>query len=623
MFVLMRCVAEAVVVKGVRHLIAMVPGGGFVWDVAADAAARYKSCRKPNDQHEDLRQVANATFEDARRVADQVVRTVAGHCPPEDQFALELYLSQFPGSARRSLRREEDPTGRTVPRTLSLNTPDTLARLLPPQMPSFRPGDPVPGRPDWTLVEPLGAGGFGEVWKAINPHVLEPLAVKFCTDPTSRQRLLVHEAKIIARVMQERRQAHIVRLEDTHLGSDTPWLAYEYVAGGDLGERVLAWQRQPVAERVKRAVEAMRVLAVTAGYFHGQNPPIVHRDLKPANILVHRPTPEKVVLKVTDFGIGGVAAAATISGSRGGMTAYTKALSMLAGAYTPIYASPQQQRGEPPDPRDDIHALGVIAYQMLTGRLDQGPGPKFERDLRTLGVPDALTQLIGDCVDPDPRHRPKTGTDLSQRLQVFVLSSEVAVEAVPVLMPAAGIPTLPKAAGMSGPQRPVGPPQSGRPRAQPVPPRGRKASRTDDRGGRPGVLARLVGAAFSTLALIGLLAQGAACVLGLYAIFRDGEKSKAQDIPFGVSVFALSVLVVVNLVNFWFQTASKRLAIAFLIPIVMFSIVALEIGLLDTGPRREEEWLVSVIVGGSMTLIYFVGTIWFARTSRRRGEDDE
>jgi hypothetical protein len=88
----------------------------------------------------------------------------------------------------------------------------------------------------------------------------------------------------------------------------------------------------------------------------------------------------------------------------------------LRGSYTPLYASPQQSRGASPDPRDDVHALGVIAFQMLTGKLAEAPSPRFERDLRRRGVPDEFIELIGDCVDSDPSARPKDAVDLADRL---------------------------------------------------------------------------------------------------------------------------------------------------------------------------------------------------------------
>jgi serine/threonine protein kinase len=109
------------------------------------------------------------------------------------------------------------------------------------------------------------------------------------------------------------------------------------------------------------------------GQAHRLAPPIVHRDLKPANILVRRNTGGKFDVLVGDFGIGGMVAQRAIDSARPGTTSRGELLtSALRGSHTPLYASPQQVHGDPPDPRDDVHALGVIWYQLLTGDLSTG-----------------------------------------------------------------------------------------------------------------------------------------------------------------------------------------------------------------------------------------------------------
>ena len=122
-----------------------------------------------------------------------------------------------------------------------------------------------------------------------------------------------------------------------------------------------------------QAAELVRRLAEIVGFAHRLDPPIVHRDLKPANILVQRAADGSPRFKITDFGIGGVAARRRSNPSRGHPRPFPG--ERLRGSFTPLYASPQQVRGAAPDPRDDVLALGVIWYQLLTGRLDKGrPG---------------------------------------------------------------------------------------------------------------------------------------------------------------------------------------------------------------------------------------------------------
>src|SRR5262249_47326684 len=149
---------------------------------------------------------------------------------------------------------------------------------------------------------------------------------------------------------------------------DPPCLEYEYVGGGDL-TGLIEEMRAKGGPSLTEAAKIVLNLAGTVGFAHQHQPPIVHRDLKPANLLVGRSLKGKIALRIADFGIGGLAATKAIEeATRLGPGQASRATMGLRGAYTPLYASPQQVRGEPPDPRDDVHALGVIWYQLVTNQ---------------------------------------------------------------------------------------------------------------------------------------------------------------------------------------------------------------------------------------------------------------
>jgi WD40 repeat protein/serine/threonine protein kinase len=440
MIVLFQCVAEAVMAKGVKGLVDLVPGGSYLFDVAQEALKRLRERRQANQLKEEVLKAALASFEEAKQTAEQVVQEVAPAVPIEDRIALELYLTQIPGAVRQSLRRAEDPSGKSVPANFGLNDPADLLRRLPSRAAKFRSGDPLPGKPGWQLVELLGTGGFGEVWLARNP-ALSALkgAVKFGLDPQARDRLLRHEGSLVNRVMEQGKHPNVVPLLDAHLEGDAPWLMYEYVPGGDLTALIHAWQSLAPPERTDRAVTALRTLAAAVGRFHRLSPPLVHRDLKPANILVSGdrrqgagdgstqggsapspdPCPPSPELKVADFGIGSVAAAASLAEATRRSSTGVLA-SQLWGSHTPLYASPQQQNGNPPDPRDDVHALGVIGFQMLTGKLDATLGADYAKTLRKVGISEPLIELLGDCAAHDPDNRPKDAVELAERLARLV-----------------------------------------------------------------------------------------------------------------------------------------------------------------------------------------------------------
>lgn len=461
MFAIFECIGRAVMNRGIRGLVDFLPGGGYLIDVAGDAFRLFRERRRNAefmaDIQEEVAKAAAASTEEAKQVAGEVAREVAAAAPPEDRLALELYLTQIPGSIRQSLKRAEDPSGKTVPADLALNTPEDLMKLLPHRVPHFRPGADLPGRSGWQLDDLIGAGGFGEVWLARHTFIPNRRgAVKFCTDPLARAKLTSHEGKVIARVMAQGDHPNVVPLMDAVLDGEAPWLMYEYVGGGNLTDLVHTWQGLPPADRERHASAALHELAAAVGTFHRLSPPIVHRDLKPSNILLEvasgkvqgvsedgstsaalapRPSPlAPARLRITDFGIGGVAVEYMRTHNPRGLSLLTGWLeTSLRGSYTPLYASPQQRAGNPPDPRDDVHALGVMGYQMLTGDLNLAPGIDAAEDLRDAGAGEPLIALLTRCVAQKPNRRPKDAAELAEKLAEFRgASPRSAAKPVPV-----------------------------------------------------------------------------------------------------------------------------------------------------------------------------------------------
>jgi serine/threonine protein kinase len=380
---------------------------------------------QPNlqDKRAEVEALASQPAGTAKQEAKAVVRDVAGDLPEADQIILRTYLTQLPSQTRKSLRRSGDPEGKTVPPDLLVGL-ETLSTILPPKLPRFKPGD-RPSGINWELVELLGAGGFGEVWKARHPSLksIVPVALKFCLDPKAK-RLLQHEAAVVDRVMEQFRQGHlpgIVPLKQAYLESDQPCLEYELVEGGDLQGAV--YKHQARATAPLSPDQAMRIvlqLARAVGHAHNLNPPVVHRDLKPANILVRRRQDGMCDFLITDFGIGGIAAKQAIEQTR---TADSQLLlTSIAGAYTPMYALPEQIRGEPPDPRDDVHALGVIWYQMLIGDFSDGApaGNAWKSDLSQRGVSSAALDLLAACFESKAKDRPATAAVVAERIEAII-----------------------------------------------------------------------------------------------------------------------------------------------------------------------------------------------------------
>src|SRR5262249_6144629 len=149
-----------------------------------------------------------------------------------------------------------------------------LLQFLPTKPARFKPGDrPLPGV-DWELEELLGMGGFGEVWKARHAHFdgIEPVALKFCTDPEAA-RTLRHEAAVLNQVMRHGRHPGIVSLRHTYLSAEPPCLEYEYVRGGELTQFIS--QFLPLGGCPPAlAARIVRKIASIVGAAHRLSPPI-------------------------------------------------------------------------------------------------------------------------------------------------------------------------------------------------------------------------------------------------------------------------------------------------------------------------------------------------------------
>lgn len=417
--VMLRCVGAAVCARGMRALAGAVPFGEVLYDVAADSWQHFREQRILLEERACLAEVVQATREEVREEALRIAHELAAAQPTAVQTHLAAYLQQIPAGIRQSLRRLNAPLN-TTPPSLSLQRPEDLLVFLPSRWPRFQVGDRPSGIGDWELVELLGIGGFGEVWKARHCYFdgITPVVLKFCLDETARERLLKYEAAVLNQVLRQVRHPGFVPLLDAFLNTDPPCLKYELIEGGDLSGLLRVWQTQTLAERWRPATEAVRRLADIVGSAHRLDPPIVHRDLKPANVLVQQSADGDYRLRVTDFGIGGVAALPSLRASRLGATARGDLLATtLRGAHTPLYASPQQMRGEAPDVRDDVHALGVIWYQLLLGDLGSGaPTGLWSEELLEAGLSRDLVRLLGACVDARAEKRPSDAARLAEEL---------------------------------------------------------------------------------------------------------------------------------------------------------------------------------------------------------------
>ena len=422
---LLHCVARAVMKNAAKFLCSVVPGGEVIYDIAADSYAAYRSKHNAGELRAEVHALAIEPPQQFQAEVQATVQEVAGDQPQEIQLQLNSYLSQIPASIRRSLRRPSDPTGTTIPPGLNFDFGEDLISFLPPKPPRFRSGQrPLPGLA-WELVELLGMGGFGEVWLARHATMRsrKPVALKFCLDPTAAKSLR-NEAGVLDQLQQHGHHEGIVRLEEIYLDNDPPCLQYEYVAGGDLAGLLLDAQRtRPLSiDQINRIFQH---IVKTVAFAHSATPSIVHCDLKPANILVEPRGVGKFRLRITDFGIGGIAAQRSLEQVRDRVSSRQELMTnAVRGAYTPLYSSPEQRRRRPEesaDPRDDIHALGVIWYQMLSGELTLDALPTDWREgLIDRKVPAPFIDLLAKCIASRAERRIANAVLLSEQMAMLL-----------------------------------------------------------------------------------------------------------------------------------------------------------------------------------------------------------
>jgi Tol biopolymer transport system component/predicted Ser/Thr protein kinase len=257
----------------------------------------------------------------------------------------------------------------------------------------------------YQILEKLGEGGMGVVYKARDIHLDRFVAVKILppekvVDP-ERKRRFVQEAKAASALSHP----NIIHVYDIDQADDIDYIAMEYVAGKRL-DQLIPWHGMPLTDVLKCAVQIADALAAA----HGAG--IVHRDLKPGNVMVNDPGQ----VKVLDFGLAkqtetAESSEASDTRTMGPQTEEGTILGTIA------YMSPEQAEGKPLDFRSDIFSFGTLLYEMVTGRrafeADSTAAtlaallhenPKLPSEV-VEGIPPELERIIERCLRKQPEKR--------------------------------------------------------------------------------------------------------------------------------------------------------------------------------------------------------------------------
>jgi formylglycine-generating enzyme required for sulfatase activity len=259
------------------------------------------------------------------------------------------------------------------------------------------------GHPRYEVLERIGRGGMGEVWKARHRIMQRFLALKVLSPD------LLRKPEMVARFQREALAAarldhpHIVRAYEAEQVGDTYVLVMEYVEGSDLARLVGARGPLPVAE----ACDYVRQAAL--GLQHAASQGVVHRDIKPANLMC---TPQRQI-KILDFGLAGLRDHAGEP-----LTACGTAMG------TPAYLAPEQARdARQADMRSDLYGLGGTLFTLLTGKLPgavlTGEGVAAALANHRSDVPPALAAVVERMLAPDPAQRFQTPPEVIAALTPF------------------------------------------------------------------------------------------------------------------------------------------------------------------------------------------------------------
>lgn len=274
----------------------------------------------------------------------------------------------------------------------------------------------------YRIIEKIGRGGMADVYRAFQPRLERYVAIKVLPPSLARGETFLERFQREARAIARLNHPNILPVHDSGQEGELGYIVMRYVEGGTLQEML----GEPLP--LHRVVEMITQVGGALDYAHQEG--IIHRDVKPSNVLMDK---GKWAL-LSDFGLAKM------------LEAGVKLTETGAGIGTPAYMAPELGKGEPADERSDIYSLGIVLYEMLTGRVPfeaQTPMAVVIEHISTPlpvprsinpDIPESVEQVLMKALAKDPADRYQRMGEMVTALQEAVAGESGVTTAVPLAM---------------------------------------------------------------------------------------------------------------------------------------------------------------------------------------------
>ncbi|MFC2161564.1 protein kinase [Acidobacteriota bacterium] len=260
----------------------------------------------------------------------------------------------------------------------------------------------------YEIIDELGKGGMGKVYRVEDKTIKQEIALKLIKSDIAADKKTIERFKNELKTTRNIRHKNVCAMYDIGEDKGTNFITMEYVRGGDLKKLIRRTKQLTVGTTISIAKQ------ICEGLSEAHSLGVVHRDLKPNNIMID----DNGNARIMDFGIARTLRGKSLTGS-----------GIMIG--TPEYMSPEQVEGKDVDLRSDIYSLGIVLYEMLTGRVPfEGDSPftigvkhKSEIPLNpkelNSQIPDDLSHVILRCLEKDKAKRYQSAEELRDELAAF------------------------------------------------------------------------------------------------------------------------------------------------------------------------------------------------------------